>query len=72
MHAFLCLFSQLERARLAKERQMREEAQIEKDEMERKMRELEESCLQSQEALVSKYTPCIYNINRVTKNYVIS
>ena len=47
-----CLLFQMERARLAREKQMREELQREKDEMEQKMADLQEQVRLSQDALV--------------------
>ena len=51
-HCYVVLL-QAERARLAREKQMKEEAQREREEMERKMMELQEQVRLGQEALVS-------------------
>ena len=49
----LACFLQLERQRLRKEQELREQAQTEKEEMERRMKELQDQCEQAHEALVS-------------------
>ena len=49
---------QLERARLAKEKQLREEAMRDKEELERKFAHLQEEVRLSHEALVSGDTLC--------------
>ena len=51
----------MERARLAKEKQLREQAQREKEELERKMMDLQEQVRASQDALVSVMNVTIVN-----------
>lgn len=54
---YVCVF-QMDRSRLAKEKQMREEALREKEDMERRMMALQDEVRSANEALVRTRTSC--------------
>ena len=61
---FPCVIFKIERARLAKEKQLREEAQRDREEMRQRIADMEEQVKSSQEALVIVFLDLVDNINQ--------